>query len=95
MSIQTETVKNVAKLARLHISEAEEGVYAEQLSRILELMEKLNHLPTEGTEPMSHPIVMNIPEREDCAQNSNQQRALLACAPDSEQGYFRVPKIIE
>lgn len=95
MSIHADTVKHVATLARLQISEEAVVAYTGQLSRILELMETLNQLPTEDVVPMSHAIEMCIPEREDRVQNENQREALLACAPDSEQGYFRVPKIIE
>ena len=95
MSIQAKTVKHVATLARLQISETEIETYAGQLSNILELMKKLDTLPTDNTAPMSHAVAMRIPERPDRVQNSNQREALLACAPDSEKGHFRVPKIIE
>ena len=95
MSIQTKTVKYVATLARLQISDDEVETYTGQLSRILELMNTLSKLPTEGVEPMSHAVEMQIPERRDYVYNSNKRDAILACAPETEQGYFRVPKIIE
>lgn len=95
MSIHADTVKHVATLARLHISEEEVDLYTGQLARILTLMEKLDQLPIEGTDPMSHAVETGLPERQDQVLNGNQRDALLACAPDSEQGHFRVPKIIE
>ncbi|MBF0161415.1 MAG: Asp-tRNA(Asn)/Glu-tRNA(Gln) amidotransferase subunit GatC [Magnetococcales bacterium] len=95
MSIDTRTVQNVARLARLQLSPEELDPCAEQLSRILTLMETLNGLPTEGVEPMSHAVDIRLPEREDQVCNGDQREALLACAPDTEQYHFRVPKIIE
>ncbi|MBF0628880.1 MAG: Asp-tRNA(Asn)/Glu-tRNA(Gln) amidotransferase subunit GatC [Magnetococcales bacterium] len=95
MSITVETVRHVATLARLEISAEETGIYTEQLSRILGLMEQLQSIPTEGVAPMSHAVAMTMPERDDTVTNTNQRDTLLANAPDSEEGCFRVPKIIE
>ena len=95
MSIHADTVKHVATLARLHVSEEDVDLYTGQLSRILELMEALSLVSTEDVPPMSHAVEMCMPEREDQVRNGNQRDALLACAFDSEQGFFRVPKIIE
>lgn len=95
MSIQAETVKHVANLARLNIEEEEVATYVEQLSQILGLMDQLNSLPTEGVEPMTHAVAVTMPAREDTVANGNQRDILLACAPDTEEGHFRVPKIIE
>ncbi|MBF0455169.1 MAG: Asp-tRNA(Asn)/Glu-tRNA(Gln) amidotransferase subunit GatC [Magnetococcales bacterium] len=95
MSIKADTVKHVANLARLTISEEEVETYADQLSQILGLMDQLNSLPTDGVTPMSHAVEISMPAREDTVTNGDMQEILLACAPDSEQGHFRVPKIIE
>ncbi|MBF0400015.1 MAG: Asp-tRNA(Asn)/Glu-tRNA(Gln) amidotransferase subunit GatC [Magnetococcales bacterium] len=95
MSIDAQTVKHVATLARLQASPTEVEAYAEQLSRILTLMETLNSLPTEGVMPMSHAVDIPIPERDDVVCHTDQREALLACAADTDQGHFRVPKIIE
>ncbi len=95
MSIDAQTVQHVATLARLQVSAEEVEAYAGQLSRILALMETLNKLPTETVIPMSHAVDMRIPEREDVVCHGNQREELLACAPDTDQGHFRVPKIIE
>lgn len=95
MSIDAQTVKHVAALARLQVSPTEVAAYTEQLSRILTLMETLNSLPTEEVVPMSHAVDMHIPERDDLVCHANQREALLACAPETDSGHFRVPKIIE
>ncbi|MBF0184205.1 MAG: Asp-tRNA(Asn)/Glu-tRNA(Gln) amidotransferase subunit GatC [Magnetococcales bacterium] len=95
MSIDAATVKQVATLARLRVTPEEVDLYVGQLSRILTLMEALNRLPTDAVEPMSHAVAMAIAEREDVVVHGNQRAALLACAPETEQGHFRVPKMIE
>lgn len=95
MSIQTETVKQVALLARLEIEKETLPAFVEQLSNILNLVEQLNELDTQDVQPMSHPIEMSIPERPDTVVNKNRKEQLLANAPDTAEGYFQVPKIIE
>ncbi|MBF0272976.1 MAG: Asp-tRNA(Asn)/Glu-tRNA(Gln) amidotransferase subunit GatC [Magnetococcales bacterium] len=95
MSITEETIRHVATLARLEITPGELQTYAGQLSRILGLMEQLRAIPTEGIAPMSHAVEMTIPEREDRVVCQDRRDALLANAPDSAEGCFRVPKIIE
>lgn len=95
MTITQETVRHVATLARLEISSEELQTYTEQLSRILGLMEQLQSIPTHGIAPMSHAVKITLPEREDVITNTNQRETMLANAPDSQAGCFRVPKIIE
>jgi aspartyl-tRNA(Asn)/glutamyl-tRNA(Gln) amidotransferase subunit C len=95
MSINADTVKHVANLARLNIPEEEVGSYVDQLSQILGLMDQLNSLPTDDVTPMTHAVEMTMPNREDVVTNGNSRKTLLAGAPDSESGHFRVPKIIE
>ncbi|MBF0164609.1 MAG: Asp-tRNA(Asn)/Glu-tRNA(Gln) amidotransferase subunit GatC [Magnetococcales bacterium] len=95
MSITEQTIRHVATLARLQISDAEIQTYTDQLSRILGLMEQLRAIPTDGVAPMSHAVEMSIPEREDRVENGDRRDAMLANAPDAEEGCFRVPKIIE
>lgn len=95
MAIQAPTVKHVANLARLSLSPEEVEATTHQLSRILDLMKQLGDLPTGGVRAMSHPLALEIPQREDRVVNGDNRSALLANAPDADQGHFRVPKIIE
>ncbi|MBF0180638.1 MAG: Asp-tRNA(Asn)/Glu-tRNA(Gln) amidotransferase subunit GatC [Magnetococcales bacterium] len=95
MSITADTVRHVATLARLEISPEEIDTYAEQLNRILGLMEQLRQIPTSGIAPMSHAVEMTLPERDDLVVNTDRRDVMLANAPDAEEGCFRVPKIIE
>lgn len=94
MSIDTQTVHHVAQLARLKISDEENALYAEQLSRILNLMEQLNQCPTDNVSPMSHAVTLRMPEREDRVLNNNTRSHLLRGTPSHKNGYFCVPKII-
>ncbi|MBF0422962.1 MAG: Asp-tRNA(Asn)/Glu-tRNA(Gln) amidotransferase subunit GatC [Magnetococcales bacterium] len=95
MSITAETVKHVANLARLKVDESGLPALVRQLSDILGLVEQLNELDTGNVVPMSHALDQPMPERADEVTNSNRREAMLANAPDTSQGYFRVPKIIE
>ncbi|MEO5362705.1 MAG: Asp-tRNA(Asn)/Glu-tRNA(Gln) amidotransferase subunit GatC [Magnetococcus sp. DMHC-8] len=95
MPIDAQTVRHVAALAHLQVSAEEVEDFRGQLSRILTLMESLNTLPTAEVAPMSHAVDMPLAERADGVHNTNQREALLAGAPDTDQGHFRVPKIIE
>lgn len=95
MSIESQVVQHVANLARLEIKEEELETYAKQLSDILTLMEQLNELDTSGISPMSHAVEIQIPQRDDVVIAEWDRAELLANAPETEEGYFRVPKIIE
>ena len=91
--ITRETVKHIAKLARLSLSEDEEVLYTEQLGKILDYFEELKAIDTTDVEPMSHALqVVNV-MREDEVVPSPGHDALLASAPDHEKAFFRVPRI--
>jgi aspartyl-tRNA(Asn)/glutamyl-tRNA(Gln) amidotransferase subunit C len=95
MKITREQVEHVAKLARLALSNEEKERFAAQLSQILTYVEKLNELDTSGVEPTSHVIPLSNVFREDRSRPSLPREKLLQNAPESEGGFFRVPKIIE
>jgi len=93
--ITTETVKHVAKLARLQLTEAEERLYTEQLGKILEYFDELAAIDTTGIEPMSHALPICNVMREDEVERSFTHDELLKNAPAIEGDFFRVPKIGE
>lgn len=95
MGITREEVRHVAFLARLSLTPEEEGLYCEQLTRIIEYMEKLKKLNIEGVEPTSHPIPVENPYREDRVCPSIPREEALLNAPQKEKGCFKVPRIIE
>lgn len=95
MSIDRKEVGRIARLARLHITEAEAQAYAETLSRILGLIEQMNAVDTTGVVPMAHPTDMSLRLREDVVTETDQREKFLALAPAAEAGLFLVPKVIE
>ena len=95
MKITREEVKRVALLARLELSAEEENRLTEQLDNILQYMEKLGRLDTANVEPLAHAVDIVNAFREDRVTNEPQAETLLANAPDRENTFFRVPKIIE
>ncbi|ACI20246.1 MULTISPECIES: Asp-tRNA(Asn)/Glu-tRNA(Gln) amidotransferase subunit GatC [Thermodesulfovibrio] len=95
MKISKEEVKHIAMLSRLELNEEEIGVYQEQLSRILDYIEKLNEIDTTLVEPTSHVIELKNVFRDDNVKGSISRDEALKNAPDQTDKFFRVPKIIE
>jgi len=95
MAVTIEAVKAVATLARLEFSAAEEERLTGELNRILEYMEKLSELDTEHVEPTSHVVPITNAFRGDEAIQFPFREELLTSAPQRQDGYFKVPRIIE
>jgi aspartyl-tRNA(Asn)/glutamyl-tRNA(Gln) amidotransferase subunit C len=95
MQITKEEVERVAKLARLEITEAEKEVFSKHLSSILTYIDKLKTLNTEGVEPTATVLEQTNVFREDQARPCLPAEKALANAPESEDGFFVVPKILE
>lgn len=94
MILSREEVEHVAMLARLELTEEEKEAYTRQLNAILDFMQQLNELDTSGVEPMAHVLPLVNVMREDEVRPSLDREAVLAGAPDSDRGQFRVPKIV-
>ncbi|KOR33073.1 hypothetical protein TI05_03365 [Achromatium sp. WMS3] len=95
MSLKRADVEKIAHLARLAITEPETESYAQELSRILELVEQLNMVDTKGVLPMAHPLNMPQRLREDMVTEQDQRDKYQAMAPLTEDGLYLVPKVIE
>ena len=95
MTLTREDVQRVAVLARLRLTEEEEARLTEELDNILQYMEKLNELDTSQIKPFSHAVDTVNAFREDHVTNQPNTEALLANAPEKDETFFRVPKIIE
>ncbi|MCB0718818.1 MAG: Asp-tRNA(Asn)/Glu-tRNA(Gln) amidotransferase subunit GatC [Bacteroidetes bacterium] len=94
MSISNDQVRAVARLARLHFSDAEVEELAVELSRVLDYVDKLGEVDTSGVEPMSHAMGgVNVFRDDDPTTRATRQQ-LLTNAPDADAEYFRVPKVI-
>jgi aspartyl-tRNA(Asn)/glutamyl-tRNA(Gln) amidotransferase subunit C len=95
MAIDKATVLRIAKLARIEVAdEATDGLAAE-LNAILAWVEQLSEVDTEGVEPMTSVVDVTLPQRDDVAGAVASRDDLLADAPNAEDGFFTVPKVIE
>ena len=95
MSIDIETARRVAKLARIRVGEADLPALAGELSGILQFMEQLNEVDVTGIEPMTSVTPMRLKRRADVVTDGNIQAAILNNAPDAREGFFAVPKVVE
>ena len=95
MSIDTDTVRKVAHLARIAVREDELGPLADELNSILGWVEQLGEVDVTGVEPMTSVTPMALKRRVDLVTDGNRQGDILANAPDAREGFFTVPKVVE
>lgn len=95
MSVDTATVKKIASLARLAMSDAEAEAMAPELNNILGWIEQLGEVDTSAVQPMTAVIPNHLRLREDVVNDGNCRDDILANAPQAEHGFFAVPKVIE
>jgi len=95
MKITKDVVEYVAHLGRLDLEPHEIDLYTDQLDRILQYMDKLNTLNTEGIEPTSHAIPVECLLREDLVKESFKIESSMQNAPERKGNFFKVPPIIE
>ena len=88
-------VRKVAKLSRLELTEAEVAEFTGQLSTILAYVEKMNELDTTGVEPLAHCLPIRNVLREDIVKESLGTEKALANAPQRDEEFFKVPKILD
>lgn len=93
--IDLDQVRKVALLARLELSPEEEQQFTGQLSSILEYFEQLNQLDTENVEPTARAIDLSNITRPDQLTLFEGREAILSGAPEREDDYFKVPKILD
>ncbi len=96
MSVDKSTVVRIAQLARIRVPEEELDGLAEELSNILGWVEQLNEVDTDGVAPMTAVIEgMELRPRRDEVTDGGYRDAVLSNAPESRDGFFVVPKVIE
>jgi len=95
MSLDKQDVQKIAHLARLALTEEDASQYQTSLSSVLELVEQMQSVDTEGVEPLSNPLEMTQRLRADEVTEINRRDAFLANAPSTEAGLFLVPKVID
>ena len=95
MAIDAATVRKVAKLARIAEPEEKLEPLARELSGILNWIEQLNEVDTDGIEPMTTAVHATLPMREDVVTDGGDPAKVLANAPKAVKGFFVVPKVVE
>jgi aspartyl-tRNA(Asn)/glutamyl-tRNA(Gln) amidotransferase subunit C len=95
MSVSTEQVRHIAKLARIAMSDEEIERLAPELNNILGWVEQLAEVDTDGVEPLATVIDQKLRLRDDVVTEGDIRDEVLANAPETEHGFFAVPKVIE
>lgn len=93
--ISDETIEYVGILAKLELSDAEKEKAKSDMGRMLDYIDKLGELDTDGVEPMTHVFPVQNVFREDVVINKDTREALLANAPEQKDGMFMVPRTFE
>lgn len=95
MSVDADTVRRVAHLARIAVDDAAAERLTGELNAILGFVEQLQEVDVADVEPMTAVVRTRIKQRADDVTDGNRVDAILANAPEAEDGYFLVPKVVE
>jgi aspartyl-tRNA(Asn)/glutamyl-tRNA(Gln) amidotransferase subunit C len=95
MSVDLATVKRVARLARIAVSEEEANRMTGELNGILGFVEQLSEVNVAGVEPMTSVTPMDMRKRQDIVNDGNKADDIVANAPATDRNFFQVPKVVE
>lgn len=95
MSVDIDTVKRVARLARIAVTEDEAGRMTGELNTILGFVEQLGEVDVTGVEPMTSVIPMEMKKRQDIVTDGGKAADIVANAPSTDENFFLVPKVVE
>jgi aspartyl-tRNA(Asn)/glutamyl-tRNA(Gln) amidotransferase subunit C len=95
MQVDEATVRRIARLARIKITDAEAKGLVNELSGILNWVEQLKEVDTSAVEPMTRVVPIELKKREDAVIDGGKAEQILKNAPLAEDGFFVVPKIVE
>ncbi|MTI66814.1 MAG: Asp-tRNA(Asn)/Glu-tRNA(Gln) amidotransferase subunit GatC [Firmicutes bacterium] len=95
MSISKEDVKHVARLARLDFDKEDIEDFTKKFASVVDYVEKLSEVDTEGVEPTYHVHPIKNVMREDKVCKSLDRKESLRNAPDKENGYFKIPRVLD
>ena len=95
MSVDAQTVRRIAHLARIAVAEEEVGHLQGELNAILAFVEQLSEVDVDGVEPMTSVTPMAMKKRADVVTDGGDAEAVLQNAPAREGNYFAVPKVME
>lgn len=95
MSLDKETVRRVAKLARIKVTDERLEALAPELNTIIGFVEQLDEVNTDGVEPMTSVAKQKLRWRKDQVTDGDQAAQVTANAPESDMNFFAVPKVVE
>jgi aspartyl-tRNA(Asn)/glutamyl-tRNA(Gln) amidotransferase subunit C len=95
MSVDAETVRRIAHLARIAVAEDEVEHLKDEINAMLDFVEQLQEVNVEGVEPMTSVTPMTMKKRPDAVTDGNDAEAVLKNAPQSHDNFFLVPKVVE
>ena len=95
MSIDKDTVKHIAKLARISLDEKKINSLSRDLSSIMEFIQKLNELNTDKTTPLTSIINASLKSRDDQVQDGKIRDQILKNSPEKNKEFFVVPKVLD
>jgi aspartyl-tRNA(Asn)/glutamyl-tRNA(Gln) amidotransferase subunit C len=95
MSVDKDTVRRIAKLARLALDEARLEPMAQELNGIMTWAQQLNEVDVSGVAPMTSVVAQKLKMRDDIVTEGGNADALMANAPGGEDHFFVVPKVVE
>ncbi len=95
MHVDEKTVRRIARLARIKITDQEAAGLESELSAILDWVEQLDEVDTHGVEPMTRVVPISLKQREDIVKDGEKADEIVANAPMREDGFFVVPKVVD
>ena len=95
MSVDQATVRHIARLARIKVTDEEAAKFEGELSAILTWIEQLEEVDTDGVEPMTSVIDVDMKKRTDQVTDGGKPDDIVANAPERENHFFLVPKVVE
>lgn len=95
MALDVETVRRIARLARIKVPEERLPILAGELANIIGWVEQLGEVETKGTAPMSSVVHMTLKSRDDRVSDGGYPEKVLANAPETDRGFYTVPKVVE
>lgn len=95
MSVDVDTVKRVAHLARVKVTDDEASRMTGELNTILAFVEQLNEVNVDGVEPLTSVVHQEMKKRADIVSDGGYPERIVANAPASDDNFFMVPKVVE
>ncbi|WP_237155515.1 Asp-tRNA(Asn)/Glu-tRNA(Gln) amidotransferase subunit GatC [Oryzibacter oryziterrae] len=95
MSVDTATVRRVARLARIKVTEEEAGRMTHELNSILGFVEQLDEVNVDGIEPMTSVVSVKMKRRSDVVTDGQDPKGVTLNAPLTDDDFFMVPKVVE